>query len=611
MLPQLLGALQIEENLDNLGDTEITQPDPMALEREIRNKYSAGIKRCLKSLSFSEMGYREAVIERPVQNSYEWTDKHEAYRQWQYTPNRLLWIKGKPGAGKSVLMKSIVDSRDRAASGDTLILKFFFNTRGAIVEKKPVGLYSALLYGLTAHDPMRMWELLVRFIEKELQSHTGKVSWHVVELAEMFHSSVSQERGDDIEIFIDALDECVEDDVRDLIRKFEQTVGDAHLSGARIKVCWSSRYYPNISMSTQYGSVLKLDEHNHNDICEYVNRELCVGSDSELNSVREYLLSRANGVFLWAMLATKQLLKAIDQGRNPSQLRDSLRVLPQQLHDLFNQVFLALDSTKEDREELVGLVQWILCSRRPISLRELYVARQIQSREIPHKTGDLDLSQNSLKRFQKRITHVSGGLFESNNSAPSSLWPVPNFDPEFVKLHPVLTKLKPEVDPEFNPEARVQAIHESVREFFLGYRGLGILSAQSTDDFLELGMREISITCFKAFLTTDFWEICSPPDGADIIFWRSFMSEHLEKVSKSLQKGRRSRDSLLGPDSLRRHVFRYYLQNFHVFGMRHVFPVSFLYEELQELSPNSWVFGFEAGEFKELLHSLQLYSGLL
>ena len=73
----------------------------------------------------------------------KWLLKNSEYLNW-LNPNKfnehhgLLWIKGKPGSGKSTLMKfALADARKEIK--DKIVISFFFNTRGEDLEKVEQG----------------------------------------------------------------------------------------------------------------------------------------------------------------------------------------------------------------------------------------------------------------------------------------------------------------------------------------------------------------------------------------------------------------------------------------------------------------------------------------
>lgn len=455
-------------------------------ETEVTRTYTNAAARCLKSLSFPEMGAREANIERPARNTCEWIYTNATFRQWEAQINTLLWIKGKPGSGKSTLMKSLYQKRNEhrgngetANSLATIHIGFFFNARGAAIERTPIGLYITLLHGVLRQIPSVMCEFLPVFLEKEFYSQDRKIAWQVTEVAQAFHSIIGQKQPKYIEIMIDALDECEDDEVRSTIRRFESSIAEAQASGAELRVCWSSRYYPHISLKSKHGLELRLDKQNDSDIRQYVEKELPEGVDSSILSIREDMISRANGVFLWAVLATKRLLKAIDQGEEDVELRRLLNSIPHKLDDLFDEIFKNADNSIAKRQELVRMAQWIFCAFRPLTIDEFFTAMLLQSINKSMSFRDLELSTNAHDRLKKRIIDVSGGLFEVA---------------------------------ETGYHTRVQVIHESVREFFLGPKGLSLLQASSRESFVLLGHKELALGCFKALLSKEFDSVISGPN---------------------------------------------------------------------------------------------------
>jgi hypothetical protein len=64
----------------------------------------------------------------------------------------MFWIKGKPGSGKSTLMKCVLE-HIRRQPGACTIASFFFNARGEPFERSIEGCYRTLLHQLLTHVP--------------------------------------------------------------------------------------------------------------------------------------------------------------------------------------------------------------------------------------------------------------------------------------------------------------------------------------------------------------------------------------------------------------------------------------------------------------------------
>ena len=290
------------------------------LELEVGQVYRSATKRCLRALSFAEMALRRSIIDEPALQTCQWVYSNKLYRDWHSNSNRLLWIKGKSGSGKSILMKNIDVRRRLAATrhlkvarvpenskDHTMFLSFFFNARGGVMERSPLGLYLTLLHAILTQDVAAMCEFLPIFLRKESMNSTGAITWHVSELRQYFHSLIQARRPYCIEILIDALDECEDEEVRSLVRSFERSVEAAGSSAAKLRVCWSSRYYPHISLQSSRGSTLRLDQENTEDIRRYVHEELPDRMNARLPFLRSDIMFKAQGVFLWAVLVVHKL----------------------------------------------------------------------------------------------------------------------------------------------------------------------------------------------------------------------------------------------------------------------------------------------------------------
>ncbi|PMD58736.1 uncharacterized protein K444DRAFT_415699 [Hyaloscypha bicolor E] len=64
---------------------------------------------CLRTLRCEEYNARQNRIETAEENTGDWILSHRAFETWDKSPNSsLLWLHGKPGSGKSTLVKRVV-----------------------------------------------------------------------------------------------------------------------------------------------------------------------------------------------------------------------------------------------------------------------------------------------------------------------------------------------------------------------------------------------------------------------------------------------------------------------------------------------------------------------
>ena len=391
----------------------------------------------LDSLRFDQIDARQMTIKSGHAKTCKWLLKMQEYLDW-LDVNKLvehhgfLWIKGKPGTGKSTLMK-FAHAHARKTMKDKIITPFFFNARGEDLEKSTAGMYRSLLLQLLERTP----ELQCVFDSLGLaaMSSSGSHQWSVETLKELFEQAIQLLGGRSLICFIDALDECEERQIRDMVAFFEQLGELAISAGIRFQVCFSSRHYPHITISKGLDLVLEGQEGHDQDITNYLDSELKIGHGKLAKEIRGKLQSKASGVFMWVVLVVEILNKENDGGR-VHVLRQKLRDIPNDLHELFRQILMR---DCYNRDELLLCIQWILFAKQPLKPEELYFA--ILSGVAPEVLGGGNIDEITMDVMKKFILNSSKGLAE-------------------------ITKSK---------TPTVQFIHESVRDFLVKENGLGEL----------------------------------------------------------------------------------------------------------------------------------------
>jgi ankyrin repeat protein/nucleoside phosphorylase len=388
----------------------------------------------LDSLKFDQIDARQMTIKKAHVKTCRWLLSKPEYLDWLDNTklgehHGFLWMKGKPGTGKSTIMKFAL-ANARKTMKDRIIMSFFFNARGEDLEKSTVGLYRALLSEILERVP----ELQCVFDTLELRTWNsgGHHQWGVELLKDLFEQAILRLEQSSLVCFIDALDECAEHQVRDMISFFEH-VGELTVdAGIHFRVLFSSRHYPYITIKRGLELVLEGQEGHIQDISNYVNSELKIGHSNRATQIRGELQEKASGVFMWVILVVEILNKEYDRGRVHA-LQQILHRIPGDLHELFRDI-LTRDS--HNRNELLLCIQWVLFARRPLKPEELYFA--ILSGIEPEALAEWNTDVITIDVIRRFILNSSKGLAEITRSkAPS-----------------------------------VQFIHESVRDFLLKENGL-------------------------------------------------------------------------------------------------------------------------------------------
>ncbi|CAH0015106.1 unnamed protein product [Clonostachys rhizophaga] len=412
----------------------------------------------LESLKFDQIDARVLTIEKAHSKTCKWILQTQEYRDWT-NPEKasahqgFLWMKGNPGTGKSTLMKFAYIEAKRRRKKNNFIFSFFFNARGAPLERSTTGMYRSLLVQILEQFPNQK----CIFHSPELGTRIKpRQTWAIEPLKELLLQALQTLGEMSIVFFIDALDECDEDEIRDMIKFFEN-IGQEHPS-INLSIFFSSRHYPHITINFGLSLCLEEQDGHSNDIENYIQSELRIGKSNTANGIREEVQNKACGVFMWVVLVVAILNKEYDNG-NIHTLRRRLKDLPSDLYKLFEDIILRDD---RNRDSMLLCVQWVLFAKTPLSPEQLYFAIRHGLESSPPEPWDQDeITQGTIKRF---LLHSSKGLAEVTKSKQPTVQFIHESVREFFLKNTGLAKIWPEIDPRFEASS-----HEKLKQLCLNY----------------------------------------------------------------------------------------------------------------------------------------------
>ncbi|CAH0027512.1 unnamed protein product [Clonostachys rhizophaga] len=426
----------------------------------------------LKSLIFQQFDARKANLQKAHKETCGWFLDHPDYKDWldpEKTPHHhgFLWIRGKPGAGKSIMMKFLyLHMKKKDSPRKVLTASFFFVARGDLLERSVSGMYRSLLLQLLEGFP----DLQRVLDDQELIPRNMMGCPPLNVLKNVFRAAVSFLGNRSYTCFIDALDECDEQQAMDMVDFFDELTEHCTENGLRLQVCFSSRHYPYIDTRSGIRLTLENQDGHSRDLKAYVKSHLRIRNPSLVEELIPTLLEKAAGVFLWVALVVDILNKENNRGRLA--LRKRLSEVPSGLSELFKDM---LSRNQKDVEELRLSIIWILFAERPLRPEEYYHAlwsglssQGLADLEMPTiETSDAD---DCCKRC---VTSSSKGLAE------------------------ITTARRP----------IVQFIHESVRDFLLKDKGLNDLWPDLGSDFVSQCHDTLKACCFAYFYHSNIREV--------------------------------------------------------------------------------------------------------
>ena len=290
-------------------------------------------------------------------------------------------------------------------------LAFFFNGLGIRLEKSLLGLFRSLVHQLLRQNRHLLQGFLALY-QRKVDMHGDDWEWYRWELEEYFSNTMKNARTGPIFIIIDALDECEEASARELVTLFEDLIASPSSKISNIRICLSSRYYPNIT--TESCTEIHMDEYNEPDIQLYIEKRLRLDSTvSGFAHLIAEIVRKASGIFLWVVLVVKKLVRARDEGEPLSRMQQIIHDVPEQLNDLIKQLISSINS--EHRQEALHLMQWVLFASRPLNTAEIRYALAFggnltySSQEQAARSDRLVRNEAQLEKFIRSRTR---GLVE-------------------------------------------------------------------------------------------------------------------------------------------------------------------------------------------------------
>ncbi|KAI1443597.1 hypothetical protein F5Y02DRAFT_392884 [Annulohypoxylon stygium] len=329
--PQLYDVM---ESANMMGRSGIDEPASSRPRKE-------AIENLKKSLEIPSQDDRFDTIEGNFEHTFEWVydTKMTPLADWLRNQHGLFWIQGKPGSGKSTLMKFIANENrtwvrlHEFSSGATqMSVKFFFHNGGAMIQKTFEGLLRSVLHQIIQQfessgvDFTHLIEPLIRFQSQKSQD----APWSHKVLRSGLHHLLQQDLWN-LKIFFlfDALDEYEgrPESICHFLKDLMKTTAD---SRTHLKILFSSR--PREEFTRQFKNVpsIQLEDYTRADLQIYCNEKLGLAG-GEFSNVSTPIISkvvdRADGVFHRGDIIMNALEKEAPQENGSTNLANILEVI--------------------------------------------------------------------------------------------------------------------------------------------------------------------------------------------------------------------------------------------------------------------------------------------
>ncbi|PSN64202.1 hypothetical protein BS50DRAFT_558642, partial [Corynespora cassiicola Philippines] len=307
----------------------------------------------LEDISEAHKRTLQWVYEPPDQTA-SWSN----FTDWLKSDSGIYWIRGKPGSGKSCLMKYLFDQqktkvllRDWSKAAPIVIAGFFFWYAGTDIQKRQTGLLRSILLQILDQQPQ-----LISLAYPEQWASTA------IDVSGLYGLPLTNSRNElrdaivrvttqtayplKICLFVDGADEF-SGDFAEIIELFK-----AVTASANTKLCISSRPWPVFLNAFATFPGLVLQDLTRGDIEEYIRsrlednvgmRKLQAAEPEEASLLVQEIVQKSSGVFLWVKLVANSLITGLTNNDRISDLQERLRQLPEELELLYVYMLKRID----------------------------------------------------------------------------------------------------------------------------------------------------------------------------------------------------------------------------------------------------------------------------
>jgi hypothetical protein len=332
------------------------------------------MQECIKDLRLTDPRLDKQRIEATkgglLEQSYRWVIETSDFQQWRNSKlDRLLWIKGDPGKGKTMLLCGIANELKKFKHA---LLAFFFCQATDSRINYATAVLRGLIYLIVDQQPSLLLHVRRKYDQAGKVIFEDANAWFA--LKDILISILQDPILDTTYLLVDGLDEC-RGDLPKLLDLIAQTSSESH----RIKWVVSSRNWPEIEKTFNNAAqkrslCLELNDNSVSaavaNFIQWKVDELAMRNNYKSvvrNAVQQHLALNANGTFLWVALVSQELSnlsawKAIKK----------LKEFPSGLNALYQQMLDQIVSS-EDAELCIGILAVASTVYRPITLHELVV----------------------------------------------------------------------------------------------------------------------------------------------------------------------------------------------------------------------------------------------
>lgn len=330
----------------------------------------------------------ETIRDKVIREAYDWileTKEYQSVTDWtEKQQNRVLWIHGPAGTGKTMLSIGMIRELEALPAAYAPHMSYFFCDNDDREINTPTAVLRTLVYLLLIQQPHLFSHLLQDYKTSGKDRFTDGNAFYF--LRRIFYNMLQDEQFRPTYFMIDALDECsrVPADGAKI-----ETLKDLIANSLRLtqNLRWIITSRPEIALDEDLedfhaGTLSQIDVQGQSGAVQaYVDYKLSKlrhkrgYTDQIVNDLSRELNSRADSIFLWVAIVFREIPKW-----RPSKAMEALSGLPGDLTKLYDKLMANIETELGDTPELCKNVLVASClANRPLSTDELEVCADLPS----------------------------------------------------------------------------------------------------------------------------------------------------------------------------------------------------------------------------------------
>ena len=305
------------------------------------------------------------VEDARMSGTCEWFSAKKSYLKWRdFTPDApsVLWVNGKPAAGKSVLAGYVIGQLKNTNADCS---NFFFKYGDKSKSRLSVCLRSLAFQMACTNVQVRETLLEMQKNEIKFDNDNERTIWRKLFLSGIFQTEFPRHYW-----VIDALDECVNcASLFDLmLAKLDESIP--------LRILITSRETPELekhffSLSTRRFQSERISAADTLPdiklLVEAKARSLVVKDDEDRAALVEKILGKSKGSFLWTVLVLNELSNSYGE----EEINQVLDDVPRDMEPLYQRTLELMSQATGGKKLAKAILTWATCATRPLTTKEL------------------------------------------------------------------------------------------------------------------------------------------------------------------------------------------------------------------------------------------------